>query len=565
MKQLILFTLLAFHFFTFSQEKYPTDYFRNPLDVPVFLSGSFGELRSNHFHAGLDIKTQGKEGLKVFAAADGYVSRIKVQQFGYGKAIYVTHPNGFTTVYGHLSKFNDEIEAYVKSVQYKKEDYNTGNLFLKEDKFPLQKGDLLAYSGDTGGSGGPHLHFEIRNTASENIINPLLFGIKVQDTRTPAFQSLKGYTLSTDARINQQKKSFQIPIKSLGNGNYIADKITASGYISFGVSVFDRFNGVPNKNGIYSLEMFVNGKRFYYHDVETFSFAESKYLNLHIDYEHYKKYKRRYQKTHKETANKLSTYEKLINNGKINIQKGMNYNIEIIAKDFAGNKSAIKIPVSGIESNTVFSAQKDTTAYKIIAKNFYKFSEGDVSIAFPKNTFYKDLYLDFKVDNNIAKIHKPTVPLNKSFTLTFNVSKYSEKEKQQLYIANLEYPKYPRYYYTRKKDTTFYTTTKVLGNYTLATDSIKPKIKLLYFKDQQWISSAKTLKVKISDIGSGIKNWRATIDGKWILMQYNHKKRILTYNFSDKKLVGSKHIFKLVVSDNVGNTNELSATFFKKQ
>lgn len=565
MKPLFLLLFLSLHFLVLSQEKYPTDYFRNPLDIPIFLSGSFGELRSNHFHAGLDIKTQGKEGLKVYAAADGYVSRIKVQQFGYGKAIYVTHPNGFTTVYGHLSKFNDEIEAYVKSVQYKKEDYNTGNLFFKEDKFPIQKGEILAYSGDTGGSGGPHLHFEIRNTATENIINPLLFGIKVQDSRTPTFQSLKGYPLSADARINQQQKSFQIPIKNLGNGNYVADRISASGSISFGVSVFDRFNGVPNKNGIYSLEMLVNGKRFYYHDVETFSFAESKYLNLHIDYEHYKKYKRRYQKTFKETANKLSTYEKLINNGKINIQKGFNYNIEIIAKDFAGNKSSIKIPVTGRESNAIYSAQKDTTAYKIIANKFYRFHKGDVSVAFPKNTFYQDLYLDFKVAKNVAKIHNPTIPLNKSYTLTFNVSKYSEKEKQQMYIANLEYPKYPRYNYTRKKDSTFYTTTKILGNYTLATDSIKPTIKLLYFKDQQWISSAKTLNVKINDIGSGIKNWRATIDGEWILMQYNHKKRILTYNFSDKKLVGSKHIFKLVVSDNVGNTNEISATFFKKQ
>lgn len=565
MKRILLLIFLSLHFFVLAQEKYPTDYFRNPLDIPIFLSGSFGELRSNHFHAGLDIKTQGKEGLKVYAAADGYVSRIKVQQFGYGKAIYVTHPNGFTTVYGHLSKFNDEIEAYVKSVQYKKEDYNTGNLFFKEDKFPIQKGEILAYSGDTGGSGGPHLHFEIRNTKTENIINPLLFGIKVEDTRTPTFQSLKGYTLSADARINQQQKSFQIPIKKLENGNYMADRISASGYVSFGVSVFDRFNGVPNKNGIYSLEMLVNGKRFYYHNVETFSFAESKYLNLHIDYEHYKKYKRRYQKTYKETANKLTTYQKLINNGKINIQNGLNYIIEIIAKDFAGNKSSIKIPVTGKESNVIFSAQKDTTAYKIIANKFHRFHKGGVTVAFPKNTFYKDLYLDFKVDNNVAKIHNPTIPLNKSYTLTFNVSKYSEKEKQQMYIANLEYPKYPRYSYTRKKDSTFYTTTKILGNYTLALDSIKPTIKLLYFKDQQWISNAKTLKVKINDIGSGIKNWRATIDGNWILMQYNHKKRILTYNFSDKKLVGSKHIFKLVVSDNVGNTNELSATFFKKQ
>ena len=564
MKYYLLLLIVFLHFLSFSQEKYPKDYFRNPLDIPIYLSGSFGELRSNHFHAGLDIKTQGKEGLKVFASADGYVSRIKVQQFGYGKAIYITHPNGFTSVYGHLSKFNDEIEEYVKSVQYKKENYETGNLFFKENKFPLKKGDVIAFSGDTGGSGSPHLHFEIRNTTTENIINPLHFGIEVKDTTAPTFQSLKAYALSGDSRINQQKKSFQIPIKNLGNGTYSADRITASGTIGFAASVFDRFNGMPNKNGIYSLEMLLNGKRFYYHGVETFSFSESKYLNLHIDYEHYKKYKRRYQKTFKETANKLSSYEKLINNGKINIQKGMNYTVQIIAKDFEGNTSTIKIPVAGKESNAIFSAQEDTTAYKINAKKFHKFTEDIVTIAFPKNTFYKDLYLDFKVEDQIAKIHTPTVPLNKSFTLTFNVSKYTEAEKEQLYIANLEYPKYPRYYYTRKKDSTFFTTTKTLGNYTLLFDKQKPKIKLLYFKDNQSLENSKSLKVRISDDDSGIKSWRATIDDEWVLMQYNHKKGILTYNFNDKKLVGNKHIFKLVVEDNVGNTNEVSATFYKK-
>ncbi|WP_439131275.1 M23 family metallopeptidase, partial [Polaribacter sp.] len=514
--------------------------------------------------AGLEIKTQGKQGLQVFAAADGYISRIKVQQFGYGKAIYITHPNGFTTVYGHLKRFNDEIDDYVKKIQYKKENYETGNLFFKEDTFPVQKGEVIAFSGDTGGSGGPHLHFEIRNTKTEKVINPLLFGIKVKDTKAPTFQSLKAYALTDDSRINQQKKSFQIPIKNIGNGKYLADRITASATIGFSVSVYDKFNGMPNKNGIYSLAMFLNGKRFYYHDVETFSFAESKFLNLHIDYEHYKKYKKRYQKTFKETANRLTTYDKLINNGKINVQKGMNYTVEIVAKDFEGNTSTIKIPVAGKESNAIFTAQKDTTGYKIDRNKFNKFTKDGVTIAFPKKTFYNDLYLDFKVEHNIAKIHTPTVPLDKSFTLTFDVSKYSAEEKDQLYIANLEYPKYPRYYYTRKKDSTFYTTTKTLGNYTLKFDKQKPKIRLLYFKDNQSLNNSKTLKVKISDEGSGIKNWRATIDGEWILMQYNHKRGILTYNFNDKKLVGNKHIFKLVVSDNVGNTNTVSATFFKQ-
>ena len=565
MKQPFLLLFLLYTFFLFSQEKYPKDYFRNPLSIPTVLAGTFGELRSNHFHSGIDIKTQRKEGLKIYAAADGYISRIKVAQFGFGKAIYITHPNGFTTVYAHLSKYANKIERYVKKIQYKKENYNTGNLFFKNNKFPVKKGEVIAFSGDTGSSGGPHLHYEIRDTKTEKIINPLLFGLHPEDTKPPIFQSLKVYTLNKVSRVNNQNKNFILPLKEHEKGIYTTDRISASGIIGFGVSTFDRLNKAPNKNGIYSLEMLVNGKRFYYHDVETFSFSESKFINLHIDYLHYKKYKKKYQKTYKETANKLSTYKNLINNGKINIKNGLSYTIKIIAKDYYGNKSVIKIPIIGKASNAIFTHPKDTTNYKIIAKNFQKFKKDGVTIAFPKNTFYENVFLDFKVEKGIAKIHTPTIPLNKNFTLTFNVSKYSEKEKQQLYIANVEKPKYSSYLFTRKKDSTFYTTTKTLGKYTLLTDKQKPEINLLYIKDKQWISKYKTLKVKISDAGSGIKNYKATLDGEWILMEFNHKKKVLTYNFSDKKLVGSKHIFKIVVSDNVGNTNTLSTTFFKKQ
>ena len=565
MKQHSIIFFFLYTFLLFSQEKYPKDYFRSPLHIPVILAGTFGELRNNHFHSGIDIKTQGKEGLQVLATADGYVSRIKIQQFGYGKAIYITHPNGYTTVYGHLSKFADEIEKYVKDIQYKKENYQTGNLYPKEDLFRVKKGNVIAFSGDTGSSGGPHLHYEIRETVSENIINPFLFGLQVADSSSPTIQAVKIYSLTKDARINNQNKSYIIPVKNIGNGKYIADRISATGSIGFGVNVFDRLDFATNKNGIYSLEMLVNGQKVYHHTVDTFSFSESKFINLHIDYEHYKKYKSRYQKTFKENINKLSTYTEVKNNGKITISNGLNYTVEIIAKDFAGNASSIQIPITGKETNTLFLETKDTTNYKIIAANFQKFTSKNVTIAFPKNTFYEDLFLDFSVENGIAKIHTPTVPLDKNFTLTFTVSNYSEAEKKQLYIANLEYPKYPRYQITRKKDSTFFTTTKTLGNYTLLTDTIKPSIKLLYFKENQWITKLKKLSVKINDIGSGIKNYRATLDGEWILMEYNHKKNIVTYNFSDKKLVGSKHIFKIVVSDNVGNTKELSTTFYKKQ
>jgi hypothetical protein len=560
-----LFILFLIPFLNFSQEKYPKDYFQNPLEIPLILSGTFGELRSNHFHSGLDIKTQGKKGLKVFAVAAGYISRIKVQQYGYGKAIYVTHPNGYTSVYGHLSKFNETVEVHIKAIQYKKKSYETGNIFPKKNQFVLKKGEVIAFSGDTGGSSAPHLHFEIRNTKTEHVINPMLFGIDIPDSKLPTIESLQVYPLSLETRINQQFNNFNVSVKNLGNGKYTAERIYASGTVGFGITVFDRLDNALNKNGIYSLEMLVNGKRQYYHDVATFSFAESKYLNLLIDYEYYKTYRSRIQKTFKVNNNKLSIYKNLINNGKINIRNGFNYSVKIIAKDFIGNTSYVEIPLVGKKSNAIFKKQKDTTAYKIIASNFQKFTKKNITIAFPKNTFYEDIYLDFNIYKGIAKIHTPTIPLNKSFTLTFNVSNYSKKEKEQLYIANVEYEKYPRYVHTRKKDSTFYTTTKTLGSYTLKLDTQKPTASILYVDNNQWISNFNTLKVKIYDADSGIKNWQATLDDKWVLMQYNHKKNILTYNFSDKKLAGSKHIFKIAVSDNVGNTTERSITFFKKQ
>ena len=422
----IVFILLVFsYFFGICQDKYPKDYFQSPLNIPIILSGSFGELRNNHFHSGLDIKTQGIEGLEVFAAAEGYISRIKVSQYGFGKSVYITHPNGYTTVYAHLSKFAPKIETYVKSIQYKKEAYDIEETRFKEDTFPIEKGELIAFSGDTGGSGGPHLHFEIRDTESEKIINPLFFGFAINDSIPPIFQSVKVYALEHNSHINHQNNSFQLPIKKSVDGNFIADKIIANNAIGFGVDVFDKGDEAYNKLGIQSLEMLVNGKRFYLHDLETFSFSESKYINLHIDYEHFKKYKSQFQKTFIDSVNTLSTYKELIDFGKINIEKDLNYTISIIAKDFSGNESTLKIPVIGKETDATLTKKIDTTSFKIIAKNFNKYNLDGVTIAFPKNTFYKDTYLDFKVENGIAKIHPQTIPLDDHFTLTFDVSKYT--------------------------------------------------------------------------------------------------------------------------------------------
>ena len=563
MKKIIFLFFLA-SITSFAQNNYPSDYFRSPLDIPLRLAGTFGELRNNHFHAGIDIKTNRRTGLPVYATADGYISRIKVAIWGYGKVIYINHSNGFTTVYAHLNKFGNGIQEYVKSIQYEKKSYETGNIFLKENQIKVTKGQIIGYSGRTGGFVEPHLHYEIRNTKTEKIINPLLLGIKIQDSIAPKIKKLIAYPMDSDSRINRSLKNQSLSIKKDSLNNYIANRLSASGKIGFGVNVYDLLGKELNKNGIYSLEMKINGIRHYYHDVETFSFSESKFINLLIDYEYYSKYKSRIQKTFREKENKLSIYKDLIEEGGITINEGLNYQVEIIAKDFIGNSSSLKIPVVGLKSESILNQERDTTAYKIVKKEFQKFSKNGVTIAFPKNTFYKDLFLNFSVNDRIATIHKPIIPLDKKFTITFDSIMYKKSEVNHIYIANMNNKKYPYYMDTRKKSDKLFTTTKTLGKYGLLIDNQIPKIYNSNFKDNDWMSRLRYLTIKISDSQSGIKSYEASIDNEWILMEYDVKKKRLSYDFRDKKLVGSKHIFKLVVSDNVGNTNTYKSSFYRK-
>ena len=563
MKNIILILLFA-SFTSSAQNKYPTNYFRSPLDISLHLSGTFGELRNNHFHAGVDIKTKRKTGFPVYATADGYVSRIKVAIWGYGKVIYISHPNGYTSVYAHLSKFGDGIQEYVKNIQYQKESYETGNIYPAENEITVKKGQVIAFTGRTGGFVAPHLHYEIRDTKTEHIINPLLFGLKIKDSIAPRINKLIAYPIGEGSRINRSVKKQSLAIKKDSLNNYRTNRISASGSIGFGINVYDLLGKELNKNGVYSIEMKVNGKRHYYHDVETFSFAESKYINLLIDYPYFATYKNRIQKTFREKETKLSIYEDLVKDGFVDVKEGFSYKVEIIAKDFKGNRSSVKIPIIGVKSESILLQEKDTTNYKILKNKFQKFTEGGVTVAFPKNTFYKDIFIDFSVNGKLATIHKPTIPLNKSFTITFDSTMYRKSELNNIYIANINNKKYPYYQNTRKREDKLFTTTKTLGKYTLLIDNELPKIYNLNFKNNNWVSKLNYLTIKISDTQSGIKSYEAFIDDEWILMEYDVKKKKLSYNFSDKKLVGSKHIFKLVVSDNVGNTNTYNATFYRK-
>ena len=547
----------------FSQSEYPNDYFINPLEIPLVLSGTFGELRTNHFHAGLDIKTQKVEGHKVLASAEGYVSRINVSLWGYGNAIYVTHPNGYTTVYGHLQKFSPEIDAYVRKKQYEKESF-TIRLYPKPSELKVEKGEVIALSGNSGSSGGPHLHYEIRDVKS-NILNPMLFGINVPDHKNPTVQNAFAYSKNAESHVNQSSNIVQLVMNRQYDGDLLANPIYAHGKIGFGINAYDRLDGALNRNGLYALEMSVNGEKVFQFTANKFSFDESRYINSYIDYERLIKLKQRVQKCFVEhDMNNLSLYKKLIKHGYIQIKDSMEYTVSIVAKDFEGNKTRLVIPINGRKDSILIPKKVEKT------DRFFKFDRDNtikdsiITAYFPKNIFYEEFYFDYDYRDGIVKLHNSSVPVHKNFRLSFDVSNYSEEELKTMYIAKKN--RYGKLYYvsTKRKDNTLFTRSKNLGEYTLLSDNEKPTIRAVGFKNEQWLTKFTTLKVKIHDKGSGIKSYRGEIDGHWIRMAFNPKNGTLTYDFKDKQLEGTLHKLKVVVVDNVNNSTTFTTTFNKK-
>jgi hypothetical protein len=562
-KKILALFLLGMVNFIHSQDHYPSDYFINPLDIPLVLSGTFGELRSNHFHAGLDIKTQQQEGFKVIASAEGYVSRINVSLWGYGNALYITHPNGYTTVYAHLKSFSPEIDAYVRKQQYEKESF-TIRLYPNSSELKIEKGDLIALSGNSGSSGGPHLHFEIRD-AKSNILNPMLFGIKIPDHKNPTIQSAFTYTQNDSAQVNQSNKNVQLVINRQPDGDLLANKIFAYGTIGFGINAFDRLDGSLNRNGLYKLEMEVNGNKVFEFAANRFSFDESRLINSYIDYERLDLLNQRVQKCFIEhEINNLSLYKKIVNNGYIRIKDGMEYTVSITARDFEGNNTKLIIPVKGRKDSILIPKSIKKTPYFFRSKEVNQIKDSLVTVYFPKNSFYEDLYFDFSNDNRMVKLHNSSVPVHSSFKLSFDVSNYPEEKIKQMHIAKKNQHGKLNYVSTTRKDNSLYTLSKNLGEYTLISDNESPNVASIGFKDGDWLTKFNTIKVKIHDKGSGIKSYRGTIDGQWIRMAYNPKNNVLTYDFSDKILEGTSHNLEVVVTDNVNNKTTFTSTFNKK-
>lgn len=563
MNRILCAFLLCFSLLVKAQEKYPQDTFRSPLDIPIILAGTFGELRSNHFHSGIDIKTQQREGLPVYAIADGSITRIKVSHWGYGKAMYVAHPNGFTSVYAHLQKFSPEIEAFIKDAQYKKQSYEV-EVFPDYGEVKVHKDSVIAYSGNTGSSSGPHLHFEIRSSVTEKPTNPLLYGFEVRDATNPVLSQIFAYPLSEDASVNQTNVKSQVNFSKQKDGTFLADKVTALGTIGLGFIGFDRLDMAANKNGVYAVQQLVNGAVYTDYDFETFSFGETRYINTLIDYDHYGKSRQKIQRLFKHPSNRLSIYNTLKNDGKIAVKDGMSYIVELLLRDLKGNTTKAVIPIEGKKEPLKVDEEVEKTDNYLIAKKPNNYDLGAAKVYFPSNTFYDDFYIDLEKGADTVKIHNSRVPAHRNFTITFDVSKYDEAERQQMFIARLDGRNEANYASTYKRGATFTTRTRNLGTYTLAKDTVAPKIRPKNFKEKQWLNNYSYLSLLISDDLSGIDTYNAKLNGEWILMEYEPKKNTITYNFDDKILNETKCELEVVVTDNVGNSTTFTSTFYRK-
>ena len=550
--------LIFYFLFSWSlvaQTLYPKDYFSPPLDIPMQLSGNFGELRPNHFHAGFDFKTQQKEGLKVYASADGYVSRIKISTFGNGKTIYINLPNGYTTVYAHLQKAVGPIQDFISQTHYKEQAFEI-EMYLKPGEIPIKKGEWIALSGNTGASEGPHLHYEIRDTQSEYIINPLHFGfdLGIKDTKKPTLSGLYVYPLFSTT-VNKSQRPLVLNYSLQKDGTYLADKVIANGPIGFGITTDDYDDVSFNKNGAYSVKSFFNGHPSFGFQFDTYSFDDMRYVNALIDYAKYKKTSQRVQKLFMNSKYNLPFIMTNETKGQIIPVPNLDGLYRIEVGDYFGNTTLVSIPIQYDTTPVILPTESTASKYLIRSTKDNIFEKDNASVFFPAGTFYDDFTLNFDVRDSILYLHDDSVPAHTNFIVSISNSKLSNEKIDKTYIARIDGEKLI-YNSTYRKDSIFSSKVKTLGKYKLVTDTLAPKISMLKPIEGKWVSQ-NIIQLQISDSGSGIKTYNGYLNGKWVLFEYDNKTNTISHYFNDKFLLNGTNELKVIVTDAMGN----SATF----
>ena len=537
---------------------YPKDFFAAPVSGPLRLSGTFGELRPDHFHSGIDIK--GGLGVSIYAAGDGEVYCIKMNPGGYGSVMYLRHPNGYTTLYAHLSGFSPELAKYIEDKQYAAQQFNV-ELYPEAGRFPVKKGQLIAKMGNTGHSFGPHLHFEIRETATDRSINPLLFGLQVLDNTPPRVHELKIYQI---AENNQLAETRRVPLL-LKNTQYgvTGDTLKVkTKQVGLAIKAYDYMDGVNNSNGIYTLDLMVDDKPVYHFAVEKLDFSETRYINAHVDYEERVSRNSYFHRCFLLPGNGLSMYNQVLENGKINIAEKQIRKVNIVIKDVAGNTA-----------RTQFWVKLDTALVKAAARQYNYLlpynqpsviQNSDVRISFPEKIFYEDCYLQYSVvpersANVFSKVHvlhNTRIPVHNFYSMALKPVKLPDSLKHKAFVAYCNSNgRVTNYGGKWQPDGSLKADVRTLGEFCIKIDTVPPTITPERFTPV--LSKVSAISFRINDnfghAGStpGL-TYRAEIDGQWVLMDYDEKYDRITYRFTPRVTAGA-HVFHLEVSDGMGN------------
>jgi len=558
--RLIVVVLLAF-FQSAAQDKYPTNYFRYPLDIKPSFSGRFADLRPNHFHSGLDFRTNQREGYPIYAVADGYISRLRVQTGGFGQAIYIDHPNGYTSVYAHLRAYAPQIAKTVKDFQYRLQSFEV-DIPLTFSEIQVKKGDLIGWSGNTGSSGGPHLHFEIRDTQSEEPINPQLFGLTGSDPIKPEIKGVYLYKLNGQAFSEKVTKQY-IPVKGL-NGNYQAlsnEPIVLNGETGFGLVAFDRNQIQGTAHGLHRIEMQLDGQTVYEANLERFSFDATKAINSHLDYPSLKNSGINIHKTFVEPGNPLQIYQAK-NNGRISLEDESLHELTYIVSDVAGNQSSLTLKIKqGIPYQSSSFTEKGTV-FKHDADNY--FSNEEVRISIPKGTLYSDIDFEYASAPRIAgtfskqhRIHRSRTPIHQTYQLAIKADlSLTAKLQEKALIVDAGGAAQGGTF----KNGFVETEVKSFGTFFIKVDTLAPRITPVNINNGKAMTGISKMIFKIADNISGIGSFIGTIDGQWVLMEYDQKSATLWHQFDERTQPG-KHVFELLVTDKKGNQSTFKASF----
>jgi len=557
-KPFLFFTFLLFNSTIFAQffppKNYPKDYFIYPVDARISLAANFGELRPNHYHMGLDCRTNQVINRPVKAAADGYISRVSVAPFGFGQAIYITHPNGFTTVYGHLHSFIPALEKYVKEQQYKQKSWNV-SLDIPKGLFPVKKGQLIAHSGNTGGSQGPHCHFEIRDTKTDKVFNELLFGLPIPDNVPPTIVRLYMYdrNKSTYSQTPQH-----IPIQKVAGEYTTSSSIIPvnSDKISFGISANDKQSGSTNPNGIYEAVIYLDNVPLSAFQLDSISYDETRYVNANVDYKTRAAGGPYIQHLSRLPGYPEGVYKDINGNGVIQLKDENVHQIKIVVKDANGNTSNLefKIKRNNLEedSNSTFQGLEFEPGVVNVFEN------DDVEVYLPSTTLYDSVAFFHSEKqsssansySSVFSILSGLIPAQNYFTVNIKADKPVEENLQDKMLIKRSWSGKTDVAKAIKHINWYSAKFNAFGNFELLSDDEPPTI-AINFHENADLSHARNIIVTPKDNNDEIKNFRGELDGKWLRFS-NDKGRNFIYDF-DEKCPSGKHELTISVEDEAGN------------